>query len=350
MSFLEYCKNLPESDPDANRLRMLLSPKTDENLEEMARTAREITLRNFGRTIQLYTPMYLSNYCENECVYCGFRSGVKVKRSKLSLEEVEKEAQYISSTGLKHILILTGESEKHSPVSYLEDCVKVLNKYFCSIAIEVYPLTDEGYRTLINAGVDGLTLYQEVYDQHIYSDLHPAGPKRDYLFRLNAPERAAEQGIRTLNIGALLGLAEWREEMFFTGLHAKYLQDRYPEVEMSISVPRMKPFGGDFKPLCEVSDRDLVHAILALRIYLPRVGITLSTREDSLLRNNLVHLGVTKMSADTTTAVGGHTATGEASETVQFGISDDRSVDEVKAMLRESGFQPVLKDWINTSK
>lgn len=349
MSFLEYYQNLSESDPDVSRLRTLLSPKTEDNLEDMARTAQEITLRNFGRTIQLYTPMYLSNYCENECVYCGFRSGVKLSRRKLSLEEVEKEAQYIFSTGLKHVLILTGESEKHSPLSYLEDCVRVLNKYFCSIAIEVYPLTSDGYRRLIDAGVDGLTIYQEVYDKHIYSDLHPAGPKRNYLFRLDAPERAALQGMRTLNIGALLGLADWRSEVFFAGLHAKYLQDKYPEAEMSVSVPRMKPFGGDFKPHCEVSDRELVHAILALRIFLPRVGITLSTREGALLRDNLVHLGVTKMSADTTTAVGGHTAGGEPSKTSQFGISDERTVDEVKAMLRASGFQPILKDWISPS-
>lgn len=321
----------------------LLSPKASLVLEEMAQAAHRLTLHHFGRTIVLYTPLYLSNYCINRCVYCGFNATHDIQRRKLTLPEVEMEAQAISQTGLQHLLILTGESRQHSPVSYVKECVAVLRKYFSSISIEVYPLHTEEYAELIAAGVDGLTIYQEVYDEKTYGRLHPGGPKRDYRFRLEAPERAGQARIRTINIGALLGLGQWRSEIFLAGMHLAYLQQKFPEIEISISFPRMRPQFGDYRPEFPVSDRDLVQSILALRLFMPRAGITISTRERAELRDNLIQLGVTKMSAGSSTAIGGHT---DAKDGVgQFEISDKRSVDEMRKAIANLGYKPVLKDW-----
>jgi 2-iminoacetate synthase len=321
----------------------LLSHQAAGCLEDMARAAHHISVQNFGRTILLYTPLYLANYCVNYCVYCGFNASNKIERRKLTLEEVEKEAQAIAKTGLKHLLILTGESRTHTPVSYIKDCVLVLKKYFPSIAIEIYPLSSEEYGVLVAAGVDGLTIYQEVYNEETYSRLHPRGPKRDYRFRLEAPERAGQAGVRTINIGVLLGLDDWRREVFLTGLHAHYLQRKFPEIEVSVSCPRMRPHGGGYEPEYPPSDRDLVQIILALRLFLPRVGITISTRESQHLRDNLMPLGVTRMSAGSSTTVGGHTDNKEG--TGQFEINDERSVPEMREAIAARGYKPIFKDW-----
>ena len=202
----------------------LLSPQAEICLEEMAQKAHRLTVQHFGRTMLLFTPIYVANHCVNQCLYCGFNVKNKLHRTQLTLEEVAAEAEIIAATGLKHILLLTGESRQHTPVSYIRDCVEVLRRYFTSISIEIYPLTEDEYRELIAAGVDGLTIYQETYDRDTYAYLHPAGPKRDYRFRLDAPERGCRAGMRSVNIGALLGLADWRREAFLTGLHADYLQ------------------------------------------------------------------------------------------------------------------------------
>lgn len=320
----------------------LLSPAAEEHLEEMAQRARRLTIQHFGRVMMLYTPLYLSNYCVNHCVYCGFQVNNKLERKKLKPEEVEKEARIIASTGLKHILILTGESRRASPVSYIKECVEILKKYFTSISIEIYPLEEEEYRELVSAGVDGLTIYQEVYDEGVYAQMHPAGPKRNYRFRLEAPERACRAGMRAVNVGALLGLHDWRSEAFFTGLHADYLQDTFPDVEVSISPPRVRPHLGGFQPRVKVSDKNLVQYILAFRLFMPRGGITISTREPAWLRDHLVRLGATRMSAGSCTAVGGRTGSESAG---QFEISDGRSVVEMAQMLYAQGYQPVYKDW-----
>ncbi|MFQ5951955.1 MAG: 2-iminoacetate synthase ThiH, partial [Candidatus Omnitrophota bacterium] len=280
-------------------------------------------------------------------VYCGFNKDNETERKKLSLEEVEKEAVFIASSGLRHILVLTGESREESPVSYIKDCVSLLKKYFSSISIEIYPLHEGEYRELVEEGVDGLTIYQETYNKEIYEKVHPAGPKKDYRFRLDAPERALRAGMRTANIGVLLGLDDWRKDVFYMGLHAKNLQDKFTDAEISISVPRVRPQTGDYRPPYNVTDKNIVQIILALRIFLPRVGITLSTRESSQLRENLIPLGVTKMSAGSTTAVGGHTIKyDKEGRPVQFEISDKRDVDQIKKMLVTRGYQPVLKDWM----
>lgn len=331
---------------DENQLLALLSSAAENFLEDMAQKAHQLTTYNFGKTIQLYTPMYLSNYCDNQCAYCGFNTKNNVARMRLSLEEVNKEAAFISSTGLEHILILSGESRKESPPEYIKGCVRVLKKYFSSISIEIYPLTEKEYAEIISEGVDGLTIYQEVYDEAIYEKVHNAGPKKDYLFRLDAPERAAKGGIRNINVGVLLGLNDWRKEVFFMGLHAKYLQDKYPDVEIGASIPRLRPHPGDFKIPCNVSDRNITQIIIALRIFLPRLGISLSTRESPKLRENLLPLGITRMSAGSSTKVGGHTIEfHEKLNPPQFEISDTRNVAEIKEMLAQKGYQPVLKDW-----
>lgn len=322
----------------------LLSPTAEGFLEEMAQKAHDITIRQFGKTMQLFTPMYLSNYCSNQCVYCGFNCSNTIPRKRLTLEEVETEARAIAETGLKHVLILTGEAPKKAGIDYLKACCKILRPYFPSIAIEIFALQMEEYRTLIDAGVDSLTLFQETYNEALYKTLHPKGPKKDYRFRLDAPERGCMAGMRGVNIGALLGLDEWRREIFHTGLHADYLQNKYPEVEISISLPRIRPHAGSYEPKHEVSDRNMVQIMTALRHFLPRCGITISTREKESFRNNIMGLGVTKMSAGVTTAVGGHTQK-EATNTGQFDISDERSVAEMCVALQQRGFQPVFKDW-----
>lgn len=321
----------------------LLSSKAESYLEQMAIRSRQLTLQHFGKVIFLYTPMYLANYCVNQCVYCGFNICNQIKRKKLSLEEVEQEAKIISSTGLRHILILTGESRQHTPVSYIKDCVKILAKYFHSVSIEIYPLEMDEYAELVQAGVDGLTIYQEVYNEEIYKSIHLKGPKRDYRYRLDAPERACKASMRSVNIGALLGLDNWRREAFFTGLHADYIQNKYPDTEVSISMPRIRPHAGQFQPKCDVGDRNLVQIMLAMRLFMPRCGIAVSTRERAEFRDNLIGLGVTKMSAGSSTEVGGH-ALEEKSEG-QFEISDCRSVEEMKALIYKKGYQPVFKDW-----
>ncbi|MBZ4644565.1 MAG: thiH1 [Clostridia bacterium] len=322
----------------------LLSPRAEKYLEEMAQKAHRLTVYNFGKTILLYTPLYLSNYCTNQCLYCGFNTKNKIQRKQLTLDEVEAEAKAIAATGLKHILILTGDAKKIASLEYLEDCIEILRKYFTSIAIEIYALEEEEYARLIKAGVDSFTIYQETYNEGLYDQLHLKGPKKDYRFRLDAPERACKAFMRSVNIGALLGLdKEWRREAFFTGLHANYLQNRYMETEISLSLPRIRPHVGGFQPNCIVSDKNMVQIMLAFRLFMPRAGITISTRENAQFRDNIIRLGVTKMSAGSSTAVGGHTQQEE--NTGQFDISDERSVQEMREAILRLGYQPVFKDW-----
>ena len=340
----EIRKILHKNKIDEYDFLALLSKQAQDLLEEMAVRARELTIQHFGKTILLYTPMYLGNFCVNKCSYCSYNIEHHIKRKKLSLEEIEEEARNISATGLRHILILTGESKKETPVSYIVEAVRVLKKYFDSISIEIYPLTEEEYREVIKAGVDGLTLYQEAYNEGVYDRVHIAGPKKNYLLRLDAPERACKAGMRAVNIGALLGLYDWRQEAFAAGLHARYLQDHYMDVEVGMSLPRIRPHVGVFDEVYPVEDKDLVQIMTALRIFLPRLGIAISTRERQELRNNLMPLGVTRMSAGVSTEVGGHSAEDKGDS--QFEISDSRSVVEMKQAILQRGYQPIFKDWM----
>jgi 2-iminoacetate synthase len=332
---------------DYHDLLALLSEEAQTHLEPIAQKAKDLSLKHFGKAILLYTPLYLSNYCENQCLYCGFNKTNVIARKKLTLEEVKKEAEKISKTGLRHVLILTGESQTFTPISYIKDCVKILKQYFTSISIEIYPLKESEYKDLVSCGIDGLTLYQEVYDQKIYKQMHISGPKQNYISRIETVEKGAKCGIRTINIGALLGLADFRKEAFFLLLHAQYLQNKYPDIEFSISVPRLRPQVKEFKPDFLVSDKNIVQIILAARIFMPRLGITLSTRENQYLRDNLIPLGVTKMSAGSTTIVGGHSISEPYDKnSSQFEIADKRDILEMKKAILQKGYQPVLKDWV----
>ncbi|AOY75246.1 2-iminoacetate synthase ThiH [Clostridium formicaceticum] len=323
----------------------LLSPAASDCLEEMAQKAHQLSLQHFGKAVLLYTPMYLGNYCVNRCSYCSYNIDNDIRRGKLTIEQIEEEAKSIAATGLKHILVLTGESKKETPVAYIMEAVKVLKKYFDSISIEIYPLTEEEYRQVIEVGVDGLTIYQETYDKEVYDRVHLSGPKKNYSFRLEAPERACRAKMRCVNIGALLGLNHWRKEAFFTGIHSSYLQNTYTDVEVSVSLPRIRPHEGSFEDISLVRDRDLVQIMLALKIFLPYVGITMSTRERREFRDHLIPLGVTKMSAGVSTEVGGHSDVSKGDS--QFEISDTRSVEEVKRAILEKGYQPIYKNWMH---
>lgn len=336
----------------------LLSPAAEPYLEIMAQRAHSETLRHFGKTVQLFTPLYLANYCTNRCVYCGFSARRDIKRSMLSLEEVGAEARNISATGLRKILVLTGDAPNKTGARYLAACIEVLAKHFSSVGIEVPSMTVPEYAMQVAAGADSMTMFQETYNPERYAELHPAGPKRDYLFRLDAPERAILGGMRAVNLGALLGLDDWRVDLFLTGLHAEFLLKKYPEIEMSVSLPRMCSHeeGGEaaFTPNI-VDDKNFVQALLALRCFLPQIGITMSTREPAWLRDKLIPLGVTRVSAGVKTSVGGHSSetgtggeAGHKADKPQFDISDGRTVETMSDDLRKMGYQPVFSDWLLT--
>lgn len=351
--FKHYFKDVSVNDVQAtlNRdilhttdLLNLLSPAAAKLLEPMARKARALTLQYFGRTIGLYAPLYISDYCSNQCVYCGFNTHTAFRRTKLTLDQIEKEAQAISATGIRHILVLTGEAPAKTPMSYLTDTMQYLKKYFSSIALEIFPMDETDYRQLISAGADSLTVYQEVYNRKIYAMVHPGGRKADYTYRLLTPERGAKAGFRAVNIGALFGLSDPMPEAFMAGLHAKYLEQTYPDVEISLSLPRMTRASGAIAPKHLLSDIGFVQCMLAWRLFMPRLGITISTRESAMFRDRLIHLGATRYSAGSKTDVGGYAQDVDDS-TVQFEVTDTRSVDQITRMIRASGYQPVFKDW-----
>ena len=332
----------------------LLSPAAEPLLEAMAQKAQSLTLRHFGRSIQLFTPLYLANFCTNRCVYCGFNAKKNIARHQLSLEEVEAEAKAIAASGLRRILALTGDAPTRTGAAYLASCTAILARHFSSVGIEVPSMHTEEYRMVVEAGVDSMTMFQETYNETLYEQLHPAGPKRDFAFRLDAPQRAVEGGIRAVNLGALLGLDDWRRDIFCTAMHGRFLLHRYPHLELSVSLPRLRPCGETpqhgpelaFQPQ-GVDDRQLVQALTALRCFLPQVGITLSTREPAALRDCLIPLGITRISAGVSTAVGGHAARADDTDnTPQFDISDPRSVADMTAALNTLGYQPVFTDWL----
>ncbi len=337
-------KSLNKDLLEPHDLLNFLSEKALGFLEEMAQKSQRLTLQYFGRTIGIYAPLYISDYCSNHCTYCGFNITSGFKRTRLTLSQIEQEAKVVAGMGIRHILVLTGEAPKKTPLTYLEDAIRVLKKYFSSIAIEMFPMDEDDYHCLKNAGVDSLTVYQEVYDQAIYKEVHPKGKKSDYFYRLSTPERGAKAGFRAINIRTLFGLGEPREEAFMTGLHAKYLEQEFPNVEVSLSLPRMTKARGGIAPKYILDDTKFVQFMLAWRLFMPRLGITISTRESAEFRDRLIHLGATRYSAGSKTDVGGYAIKADDA-TVQFEVTDTRSVEEVTQMVRENGYQPVFKDW-----
>jgi len=325
----------------------LLSPAAPELLEDMAQRAHVEHLRHFGRAVNFFTPLYISDHCTNQCRYCGFNARSKQPRHHLSMEEIARETEVISQSGLSHVLLLTGDARHIASPAYIAEAAGVVRHFMASVHVEVYAMTQGEYTLLFAHGVDGMTMFQETYNRDLYAQLHPAGPKRDFVFRLEAPGRAAATGMRSIGIGALLGLDEWRCDAFYTALHALWLQSVWPSVECSVSVPRLRPSGAHFIDIRPVADRDMVQYISALRCFMPRLGITVSTRENAKLRDNLLPLGVSRMSAGVSTAVGtrasGHSGDG------QFQIADTRGVKELIDDLACMGYQAVLKDWENPS-
>jgi 2-iminoacetate synthase len=333
---------LGKESPGEMDFLTLLADCDDSTLESMAQCARRITRQRFGNAVVLFTPLYVSNVCDNLCPYCSFGRQFTIERRHLTFEQIREEARAIGETGMRHILMLTGESRAVASPDYLAGAADILAAQFSSVGIEVYPLTEQEYGRMIDLGVDALTIYQEVYGRDTYRRLHAGGPKDRYEFRLEAPERACSRGMHAVTVGPLLGLGDWRIEGFYTYLHVKYLLRAYPGCEIAVALPRVRPLVSDFTVPFPVSDRQFVRLVTALRIAFPSAGITVSTRESKEFRNAIVPLGVTKMSAGVSTAVGGRAGTPSTS---QFEIADTRTLDEMRADLLALGFQPVMHDW-----
>ncbi len=351
----------------------LLSPAASESLEELGRRSQALTRQRYGRVIRLFAPLYLSNECINNCKYCGFSRDNPILRVTLSVEEVKREAQALKEQGFRNVLLVAGEHPKFVSNGYMAECTRALHEEMPSISLEVGPMETDEYRPMVEAGADGLVVYQETYDRGLYAEMHTAGPKRNFDWRLETPERAYTAGFRRLGIGALFGLADWRYEAIAVAAHAQYLLRHCWKSQVTISLPRLRPCAGEFQPLTHLGDRELAQLICAFRLFLPDVGLVLSTREPARLRDGLMPLGITMISAGSHTEPGGYTGAGKdrihrtekgrivelaagASEwaapearstnaTGQFDIADERSPQEMAEVLRRLGYEPVWKDW-----
>lgn len=324
----------------------LLSPAALPFLEEIAAKAQEETRKHFGNSIYLFTPLYIANYCENYCIYCGFNCHNKIKRAKLNMEEIEIEMQEIAKTGLQEILLLTGESRKMSDVKYIGEACSIAKKYFKVVGVEVYPMNSDEYKYLHECGVDFVTVFQETYNSDKYETLHLAGHKRIFPYRFYAQERAVMGGMRGVGFAALLGLDDFRKDAFATGMHAYLLQRKYPHAEIAFSCPRLRPIiNNDKINPKDVHEPQLLQVICAYRLFMPFANITISTRECDRFRNNVINIAATKISAGVDVGIGGHNG-GEKKGDEQFEISDGRTVDEVYKAIEENGLQPVMSDYI----
>ncbi|MFL6515067.1 MAG: 2-iminoacetate synthase ThiH [Chthoniobacterales bacterium] len=367
MSFASVLDNLPLSRSGLlQRFQELIGPKSDAEFDSLARRSAALTVQNFGRTMRLFAPLYLSNECINNCQYCGFSRDNPILRLTLSIEEVAAEAQHLIAGGFRHVLLVAGEHPKFVSNDYLADCVRRLAPDLPSIAIEVAPLTEEEYRPVVQAGAEALVVYQETYDRAVYNELHTSGPKRDFNWRLDCAERGYRAGFRRLGIGALFGLTRWQDDAIALAAHVEYLLKHCWQAQISVSLPRIRPAAGGYRPPFVMSDRELAQLVCAFRITFPQVGIVLSTRERPAVRDVLIRLGVTSMSAGSHTEPGGYTRRGtenlhrtvrgrivapefqdgeDALATGQFEISDERSPAEIAGLLRSNGLEPVWKDW-----
>jgi 2-iminoacetate synthase len=333
-------------------LKALLSPAARGHLEEMAARAKTETGKHFGNTVYLFTPLYLANYCENYCVYCGFNCYNDISRKKLTREEMKKEMEVIAASGIEEILLLTGESRSMSDVNYIGEACRLAAKYFRNVGLEIYPVNTEEYRYLHECGADYVTVFQETYDVDRYEKLHLMGHKRVFPYRFEAQERAIRGGMRGVAFSALLGLADFRKDALASALHVYYLQRKYPHVEYSLSCPRLRPIIHNEKidPL-DVHERELCQILCAYRIFLPYVGITVSSREQKHFRDGIVKIAATKVSAGVSTGIGDHESKYEGTEggdagDEQFAISDDRSFDQMYGDMEKEGLQPVLNDYV----
>ena len=325
----------------------LLSPAAQPLIEEMAQRAQQETRKHFGNSIYMFTPLYIANYCENYCIYCGFNCHNKIRRAKLNFEQIEQEMQAIAATGLEEILLLTGESRKMSDVEYIGEACKIAKKYFKLIGLEIYPVNSDEYAFLHQCGADFVTVFQETYDPEKYETLHLGGHKRVFPYRFSAQERAVLGGMRGVGFAALLGLSDFRKDAFATGMHAYLLQKKYPHAEIAFSCPRLRPTINheEINPK-DVHETQLLQVIMAYRIFMPFANITISTREGQRFRDNVISIAATKISAGVSTGIGSHVEEIEEKGDEQFVISDDRSVDEVYQAIKDRGLQPVMNDYV----
>ncbi|MDP8212896.1 MAG: 2-iminoacetate synthase ThiH [Candidatus Zapsychrus exili] len=330
---------------DLQELKSILNNDDPQYIESLAKKAKKLTEQYFGRTISLYTPLYLSNYCNSHCTYCGFNSHNKMKRFKLTPEQTKQEMSYIANKGIENILLLTGESHKITPLPYLKEAVKIAKNYFPNISLEVYPMESHEYKELFLSGVDGITIYQETYDKDRYKELHISGKKADYNYRRETPYRAAFAGIRYISMGVLLGLSNIAEDVYCLYQHLKEMERNFPGIEYSLSFPRLRTVKGENLSFCDVDDITLVKIICLTRILFPRIGINLSTRENKNLRDKALGLGVTRISAESNTSVGGYTLETPQEQSPQFDIKDNRTTKEIIELLKKQNFDPVLTDW-----
>jgi len=327
------------------QIKNILEDRRADSVEKLALEAALLTRQQFGRAISLYGPLYLSNFCSSHCTYCGFHSQNKIQRIKLEPEQYRKEMQFIHNQGLRNILMLTGESYKHTPVAYLKEAAAVASEYFQGLSLEVHPMQTDEYKELFAAGVDGITVYQETYDRARYAQVHLSGYKKDYDFRYATPFRAAEAGMRQISLGVLLGLADAAEDLYALYQHLRELEKTYPGVEYSVSFPRLRTVKDKTLASCDVDDWQFVKIIALTRLMFPRVGLNLSTREEPRLRDHLLEIGITRMSAGSNTSVGGYTLLDEEKQNPQFDIKDERPVDEIVRLLKSRNFDPVFTDW-----
>lgn len=346
MSFVETLASLKEHrSPLLKKFERLLHPDAD--LESMAQEAQQLTRQYFGRTMRLFAPLYVSNECVNNCAYCGFARRNDIPRVTLTPEQVEAEAQHLFQKGFRNILLVAGEHPQRVSPSYLSECVRRVRPYASSVSLEIGPMEVDQYRSVVEAGAEGLVIYQETYDRASYAEFHPVGPKKVFEWRVECPERAYAAGFRRIGIGALLGLYDWRAESLALAAHAEYLLKKCWKAFLTISLPRLRPASGGFQPRVLINDREYAQLICALRICFPQAGIVLSTRESSRMRDGLMQIGVTLVSAGSHTEPGGYVLNTEQKTSAgeQFAISDDRTVEEFVAQLQEQGLDPVWKDW-----
>lgn len=326
-------------------IKNILAVENPAQIEKLASQAKSLTEQYFGRTISLYAPIYLSNYCSSWCTYCGFHSHNRIKRVKLTEEQMSEEMSFVAGTGIQNVLLLTGESYKATPLSYLKSAVKTAQNYFPSISLEVHPMEETEYRELFTNGVDGITVYQETYNRERYAQVHISGKKRDYDYRRETPERIARAGIRQISMGILLGLSPVAEDLYALYEHLRVMEKSFPGIEYSVSFPRLRTIKGmGFEP-SDVTDLTFIKIICLTRILFPRVGINLSTRESPTIRDGTMGLGVTRMSAASKTSVGGYTLFDQNDQEPQFDIQDDRSLKEIVQLLKNKDFDPIFTDW-----
>lgn len=338
---------LEHDEKTVDDFKALLSPAALPLLEEIAEAARAETKKHFGNSVNMFTPLYISNYCENYCIYCGFNCHNKIHRAKLNAEEIEHEMQAIAKTGLQEILILTGESKKMSDVKYIGEACKIARKYFKVVGLEVYPMNSDEYCYVHECGADYVTVFQETYNSDKYETLHLAGHKRIFPYRINTQERALMGGMRGVGFAALLGLSDFRKDAFATGMHAYLIQRKYPHAEIAFSCPRLRPIiNNDKINPKDVHEPQLLQVICAYRLFMPFASITISTRECQRFRDNVVDIAATKISAGVDVGIGGHDGEREKKGDEQFEISDSRNVDEVYKALTDKGLQPVMSDYI----